>query len=323
MSLREVIGHTAPIRILQHALERRHFGVSFLFYGPRGVGKAFAAKQFAKGLNCEKQSNDCCDSCSSCRTSDKGEYPDLHWFDVEGGSENIKIEQVRRMQEVMSLRPFEGKVKVCIIDNCQRLTEEAANSLLKILEEPSADSVIILMSTGLRLVLPTIASRCQKIRFSNLNRQQAECILEEKYHVNLEQRRYLAYYSDGKIGEALTLSQNEFFTQRDAVFSMLIQSTERKTSWEDIFKDKPHAQQALSILMSWFRDIVFVRLRMPKEYLMNQDKQRQITQQAAQYSPTQLFSMLDTLAKGFDYLKSNVNLKLLADTISVSLVWKN
>lgn len=323
MSLGEVIGHTAPLRVLQYALKRRHLGVSFLFYGPGGVGKAFVAKQFAKGLNCEKQSNDCCDSCRSCRTSDRDEYPDLHWFDVEDGSLNIKIEQVRRMQEIMSLRPFEGKVKVCIVNNCQRLTEEAANSLLKIVEEPPAHSVIILITTGLRFVLPTIASRCQKIRFSNLNRQQAECILEEKYHVNLEQRRYLAYYSDGKIGEALTLSQNEFFTQRDAVFSMLTQNPERKASWEDIFKDKSQAQQALSILMSWFRDILFVRLRMPKEYLMNQDKERQITQQALHYSPMQLFSTLDTLAKGFDYLKSNVNLKLLADSICVSLVWKN
>ncbi len=307
---------------MQSALHQRHLGISYLFYGPHGIGKSFVAKQFAKSLNCEAQDTDCCDKCSSCRRINALQYPDLHWIDIQDDSENIKIEQIRTIQEAISLRPFEGKAKVFIINNCQSLTEEAANCLLKVVEEPPLDSVIMLIAASVRLVLPTIASRCQKIRFSNLRRQQADELLQKNYNVDASESRYLAYYLDGRVGDALSLRQAEFFPQKESVLNACIHDM-GAAKFESICKDKPQAQQAISVLMSWFRDVLFAKLAMPDDSLINYDRAREVSIDAKKYSYVYVLSALDTLTRSFEYLKSNANIRLVLDNINVSLTWKS
>lgn len=320
MSFREVAGHSSAVKILQSSLKEKRLGISYIFYGPSGLGKSFVAKQFAKSLNCQLQDIDCCDNCAPCLRSEKLEYPDLHWLDIREDSQDIRIEQIRILQSEINLKPFEGRAKVFIINNCQALSEEAANCLLKVIEEPPPDSVIILITTNLRLVLPTIGSRCQKIKFSNLKRAHVSEILEKNYRLPWEQSRYLAHYLDGRIGEALSLSRSGFLSQRDIVLNSFLYSS-TKTPLEYLFKDKGAAYQILSILMSWFRDVMCAKIGMPSEYWINQDRSSEISHEAKKYTYAQLLSVCATLAKSFEYLKSNVNMKLLTDNIRLSL-WK-
>lgn len=321
MSFSNVVGHNTAIRILQNALKQERRGMSYLFYGPSGVGKFFVAKQFAKGLNCESKSADSCDECSSCLRADKLGYPDLYCLDLKEGLDNIKIEQIRQMQGVVNLKPFEGRTKVFIINNCQGLTEEAANCLLKIVEEPPLSSVIVLIASSLRLVLPTIVSRTQKIRFFNLKRETLEEFLIKNHKTDLKESHYLAYYLDGRIGEAISsLSKGDFLSRRDAVIDKFLHN--RSQSACDLFNDKPKIRLALSILLSWFRDIIFVKVGLSDNCLINKDRILEITRDAKKYSYPQVFSVFNNLSKSFEYLKQNVNTSLLVDNIGVE-IWKN
>lgn len=323
MSFEQVIGHQAAIRILQGSLKEKRLGLAYLFHGPAGLGKSFVAKQYAKSLNCRLQDEDCCDSCPSCLRAEKLSYPDLHWLDLEGASNNIKIEQIRMMQESISLRPFEGNAKAFIINNCQNLTEEAANCLLKVTEEPPADSVIILITSDVRLVLPTIASRCQKVKFSLISRGLIEDVLKKRHSLDGLQSRYLAYCSGGRIADALALHNSGFLSDRDSILAKFSGSLPQGRP-EDLFKDKAQGRKALSVLFNWHRDILFVKVGANSDCLINQDKAFELIRQAKHYSYPQLISLLEALSRSFEYLNQNINARILADNLILTMQkWKN
>jgi DNA polymerase-3 subunit delta' len=326
MSFKEIVGQETAIKILQNSLKERRRGISYLFYGPDGVGKSFTAKQFAKGLNCQEDALDSCEQCPSCLKSDKLKYPDLHWLGLKEDSQSIGIERIRQMQSAVNLKPFEGRVKVFVINNAQALSEEAANCLLKVIEEPPADSVIILITTRLRAVLPTISSRCQKIKFSNLSRMQVEGILKRDYSLDAQQSGYLARYCDGKIAEAGLLSSGDFLARRKGILDTFSRGEEfsPRGGLEAFFKDKAQAVQGLSILMSYFRDVLFVKAGMPDEYLINQDRFQEVMSASRMYTHSELLSLLAKLSKSFEYLDQNINLRLLTDNIWTAgrRIWK-
>lgn len=320
MSFKEIIGQETAVKILQNSLKERRRGISYLFYGPCGVGKSFTAKQFAKSLNCREDALDSCGQCPPCLKSDKLEYPDLHWLGFKEDSESIGIEQIRQMQSAVNLRPFEGRVKVFVINDAQALSEEAANCLLKVIEEPPADSVIILIARRLRAVLPTISSRCQKIKFSNLSRMQVEGILKQDYSLGPQESSYLARYCDGKIAQARALSRGDFLTKRKDILDTFFQGE----GLGEFFKDKAQGKESLSILMSYFRDVLFVKAGMGPESLINQDRFQEAISASRMYNHYELLSLLAKLSKSFEYIDQNINLRLLTDNLRPAgrRIWK-
>lgn len=314
MSLKQIIGQDIPLRILQNSLKEKRRGLTYLFYGPHGTGKSFTARQFAKALNCQAHSEDSCDVCSSCARIEKLEYPDLHWLDLEEGSSSIKIEQIRGLQNEISLKPFEANTKVFVINNCQNLTLEAANCLLKTIEEPPQDSMIILITTDLRSVLPTINSRALKLRFSQLNRNQTAQLLKKNTALNSEQISFFSHYLEGKISGSGRVNNLEFIRQRENILNTLFNCSPL-TKLDDIFKDKNQALGNLYILTSCFRDILFIKFGSRNEYLINQDKITQLNKEADKYTRAQALGILENLTKSFEYIKRNINLRLLTDNI--------
>lgn len=318
MSFEQIIGQDITLKILRNSLKEKRRGLTYLFYGPPGTGKSFTARQFAKATNCLTRSEDSCDTCSSCLRMEKLEYPDLHWLDLEEGSNNVKIEQVRSLRDEINLKPFEGRAKIFIIDNCQNLTTDAANCLLKTVEEPPADSIIILITSDLRSVIPTISSRALKLRFSRLNRDRAAQILKSNADLNDQQVNFLSRYSEGRACVFTNQNKNEFLRQRENILNALFDNLPPEKI-EDLFKNKDSASDNLHVLISCFRDMLFVKAKAKNDCLINQDKAALISKEADKYTASEVLDILENLNKSFEYLKRNMNLRLVTDNIWLSI----
>ncbi len=196
MALRDVIGQDKAANILLRTIQRGRIPSSYLFAGESGIGKKFTAINLAKALNClgldtplakeeDVRGIDACDKCSSCRKIDSGVHPDFLLISPEGGQ--IRIEEIRAIDEVLSLKAFEGRYKVVIVDDADTMNPFAANAFLKTLEEPPENSLIILVSSNPDRLPDTIRSRCSKINFTPLSQDACEEVIKKALNQKSEE----------------------------------------------------------------------------------------------------------------------------------------
>ena len=176
MTLAEVVGHERQKAVLIGGIERDAVGNAYLFSGPPGVGKGEAAVQFARALLCLSEEGDACGECESCRCTPAG-HPDFHIFTPEKGKKILKVDQVRDMQHLLALSPSLGRRKVAIIDPAEAVNISSANSLLKMLEEPPAGTVFLLVAANQGALPATVLSRCRKVSFGQLDEGEVREVL--------------------------------------------------------------------------------------------------------------------------------------------------
>jgi len=184
----EVFGHEKNKRILERLIERDCVPQRLCFCGPEGIGKQLMATLLARYLLCASGSG--CQTCSNCHKMSQGWHPDYTEIQPDGG--DIKVEQIRTLVEKLHFRPFEAKRRVIVIDQAQRLRDEAANAFLKALEEPPSYVTYILVTSHWNGLLPTIRSRCQKITFWELRLEDKVDILVNGYGLDREMAQNLA-----------------------------------------------------------------------------------------------------------------------------------
>ena len=183
MALKDIIGQDRAINILLKTLQRGRLPSSYLFAGESGTGKKLAAINLAKALNCIAVSNrdtgriDACDECPSCSKTDSGIHPDFMLVAPEGGL--IRIEEIRSIDDLLSLKAFEGIYKVVVVDDADMMNQSAANAFLKTLEEPPGNSLLILISSNPDRLPDTIRSRCSRINFTPLAIEACEKIIKK------------------------------------------------------------------------------------------------------------------------------------------------
>jgi len=325
MSFKEIKGHNVPISILQSALKQERMSSTYLFLGPDGIGKGLVAKMLAKSANClNNDAQDSCDACASCLKIDSGNHPDVHWIPpretalgVSQASDAIKIEYIRQLQESIALRPYEGRFKVFIIDNAHLLTIEASNAFLKTLEEPPAHSLIILISSKPQLLLPTIISRCQKVRFFPLRKDALAQMLRLDYTLDDILGHYLAYSCEGRIGRALSLKGTSALDEKNRIIDYFF-SDESASVFRE-FASKDNIRNALSVLASWLRDVYYLKTGMPHMELMHLDRLDELLGAMPRYSFADLDSLLKLLTDTSLYLEQNINPRLLLSNLRLRL----
>jgi DNA polymerase III subunit delta' len=177
MAFRDIIGQKRPVDILVRTLQRMKIPSSYLFAGHSGIGKKLTALTLAKAINCLTAQADACDECASCKKINAGIHPDFLLISPESGQ--IRIEEIRAVDEMLSLKAFEGRYKVVIVDDADALNQYAANAFLKTLEEPPEDSLIILVSSNPDRLPDTIRSRCSRINFTPLSARACEKVIEK------------------------------------------------------------------------------------------------------------------------------------------------
>lgn len=241
---------------------------AFLFCGPGGIGKMMTAQAFAKALNCNEVVDDSCGTCPTCRRIDGGGDPNVMVVlprepDSKGGgvdmvSGTIRIEEVRNIQHRLAYGADGGK-KVCIVDGAEKMNIQTANAFLKTLEEPPADTVIILIVNQATALLPTILSRCQRINFSPLKFEVVEELVQERLALSPERCRLIAALSGGSLGRALEGWDEALFEERTKVIDGLMALSSGDvmdvfTLADEIARGESIGD-AFEIMKIWYRDL--------------------------------------------------------------------
>lgn len=264
LSFASLIGQDKAKNLLTKSVTAKRVGHAYLFKGPAGVGKKRAAHAFAAYLNCITPANhDACGQCPSCRKFYSGNHPDMHIIQPEGAF--IKINQVRQLRKALAFPPFEARVRLVLLTDVHTMRREAANSLLKTLEEPPADTVLILTCDEVAEVLPTILSRCQHVPFFPLSDDAVvQALLDEE--VPPEKASVLAAAAEGSLGKARMLLENDLLSLRQEIVETLLRlSPNHPETPLEIFKLaettanlKEHLRELLDLLRNWLRDIILI-----------------------------------------------------------------
>ncbi len=220
-SFKDFLGNERIVQTLQLALHQRRLADSHLFAGPEGVGKRSLALMVAKALNCLNRQADFCNECTSCRKIEAGTHPDVLVVGLLEDKQLLQIDQIREARGEVFYQPFEGRFRVIIIEEADRMKEDAANSMLKMLEEPPPSTKIILLTTRFHSLLPTIRSRCQIFSFAPIPLQDVEQFLRERSTLPVEQQLLCARLAGGSVGRALTLDLDLYQSMRQEILEFL------------------------------------------------------------------------------------------------------
>lgn len=324
MSFKDVLGHSRCIELLKRAIRKDKVVHSYLFLGNEGIGKKYVALQFAKVLNClnrEMEKEDACDHCLSCKKIDHGLHPDVLLVEPEG--QTLKVDQVRQMQRDLAYRPYEGERRVCILTAADRMAPHMSNTLLKTLEEPPLHTVIILLANHRKLLLPTILSRCQPIRFHPLPIPLVSKWLMEQKGLNEEEAHLLASLSEGSPGKALEIQEEIRQVSREELLKGLVGlqwlSFEKKESWaESLPSQRENLLLVLEVAKTLLRDLVMVKTLKPDPKLIHSDLLPQMQTLAMEWSLSSLLNRIAILHQTTLAIRSNANTTLALEAMMLS-----
>lgn len=316
MLFNAIKGQDRPIAMLKNYLAQSCLEGGYLFSGPEGIGKKLTALTLAKALNCEQGFGEPCAGCPPCLKIEKNQHPDVHL--IGQGDCDIKIDDIRRLQHQINLRPYEGRKKVFIIDNAHQLTADASNALLKVLEEPPKDSLIIIISDKPSLLFKTILSRCKVLKFSPLERERLKQLFMEDFRLDNNTAHFLAYFSEGRLGCGLRLKEGDTLKEKNNIIDDFIFSP--KPGFNNLpSQERQDIRRYINILASWLRDIYLLKMGLPYSQAVNFDRRAELLKQAQRFCVPELSRMMDALSESVSYLERNINVKLILYNLKAQL----
>ena len=334
----ELRGNSRVKAILKRMLVSDRLPGAMLFTGEEGIGKKLFALEIARALNCRTpKEGEACGVCSSCVRIGKLNYPtrddadewtQIIWTDyrdvglVVAPKRVLRVEQMRQIEKEANFRPFEGKARVFLIDEADKLNDASANALLKVLEEPPRTSHLLLITARPAMLLPTILSRCQMIRFSPLTPAEIESHLV-KTDIDVKTARLRARAAGGSMGRALAGDLVTFTSQRKAmlkVLSTLVLSSDRAQllrSAEQLneaqYKDE--FEERLDVLETLIRDAWMLSLGVDTSRIVNEDLSAELKEIAQKLDPSRAGDWILQIEDLREQLIVNVNRKVTTDSL--------
>lgn len=345
MPFRAVAGHHRILTLLSRAIARKTLPPAFLLAGPHGVGKRPTAVAIAQTLNCLAPSTrlgagpgaagefemDACGTCDSCRRIARGVHPDVIVIEP-GDMGSIKIEQVRDVIDRAGYRPFEGRRRVVIVDEADAMMPAAQNALLKTLEEPPSASVFILVSSMPDALLPTVRSRCPRLRFGPLSASEIAHVLIRDHGYSETDARAAAADADGSVGLALAAESMDLTEAREIAKQVLEQTarvtdpSRRVEAAKDLTAKKStqagerdQLAVCLRVLASLLRDIGILATRADPGTLANPDLQGDLARLATSYDSERSMRAFAAVDQALAALERNASPKIVADWLVLQL----
>lgn len=319
MAFKDILGNSHVKKTLVKSLQKNRVPNSLLFCGPEGVGKKEMALVLAKALNCQRKSDDACELCPPCKAITAGNFPDV--LIISPVNDVLKIEQMRTLKEIAYFKPMVGTRRVFILEEADKLGNEASNSLLKVLEEPPFFSHIILLSNNVYMILPTIKSRCQIITFSPISRDEIEDVLISRGYER-EKAKIISTFVRGNLKKALELDWEEIQAKRKEAwnfFLSLIRKKEISSFLKNFISSKDHAKRSfekvIEILSSFFRDLIMCKEGGDSRMLLNPDYESKIQEIKNQLNLERAMDFLDEMDFALYALQKNLNVNLLITAV--------
>ncbi|MFZ5517916.1 MAG: DNA polymerase III subunit delta' [Candidatus Zhuqueibacterota bacterium] len=346
MSFENIIGQKRVIAILEKAIRSKRLPHALLFHGPEGVGKEAIALELAKALFCQ-QDVLYCDACRDCMRVKQWSHPDLVILypapkqptpdEVQTirkslidnpyvrahlwANPSILIDTIRGLKKMSAMTSYENKGRVVIVMDAHKMTTEAANSLLKILEEPPGNMTIILVSSQPNLLLPTIVSRCQKVRFDPIPCEDIEAALISRESIPAERAAIVARMSFGSYRRSLELLDEDLNEKQELVVDvlrkLLVSDLEVVMTVEDLVQkeDKKTIKELMGFMMIWFRDAMAFDVLTPEDHanggILNYDRLDVLRKFVGNLEPINFQQVISSIEKAIELIDRNVYLNVV------------
>lgn len=352
----KIVGQDLAKHMLTKAVRESSPTHAYLFLGLEGTGKNTTATEFAKALNCETpQDGNACGECALCHAFEHGNAADVRTWSPDKKKKNTTIEQMREMREQAVFKPVRGKWRVNIVEQGDTLNDESANCILKLLEEPPEYLVNIILYRNAASILPTIRSRCQLVRFTQVGSAELVDRLLDDHGANDEEARVLAAYSQGCPGKAIALVGNrEFLARRDEIIEIasaassrdmwralklaeMLRGTSKKSDDEpedgetsgetDAEQSKKHWKtrrdtviESLDILVTWYRDLLAAKLQGLDAALVNTDRRDDVVAQSERYPHAgRLANIVEAILRAKRVILGNGNAQIVTEALMMRL----
>ena len=320
--MEQLIGHEWAKQLLVTNIAANRVPHAILVTGMPNIGKTTLCRFVGQALNCTGSGTRPCGECLNCHKTVSGNHPDIAILDEPG--EPIKIEEVRTLQQQLSLTPYEGAWRIAILCDFERATREAANALLKTLEEPPPQVVMMLTATEPDILLPTIVSRCQVLSLRPLPVDQVKQALMQYWHASEAQADLLSHVSAGRLGWAISAMQDSVILERretaieDLLNLMSKNRVERLAYARALSRNPQLVTETLEYWLSWWHDLLTLRGGVGG-YVINVDQVAGLQQRAELVTLQEVKNMVDQLRYTMRAIDQNANVRLALEVLLLSL----
>lgn len=333
----DIRGQDSAIATLRQTLAHDRLGHAYLFTGPIGVGKKRAALALTRALLCSEKPKEGCGVCPNCALLAAGTHPDLHLVAPLAGKRDIVTDQVRELQRLLGLRPARGEKKIALLEDAHLLNPAAQSALLKILEEPPGDALLILLTANSATLSRPLLSRCQQVRFASLPISVVEDLLVREHGKDPAIAHSLALYSRGSLGRAVALDPQLFTEERQYVVKEVRQlegasftTLSRLAEWlvADRGKKSAASEQSaegratgerLEIVLSWYEEVLRFVLLGEEGVVRYQDCLTAVAEAAAGRSIAEALRQLTLIYDTMQALGRNANRQLAVENLLIQL----
>lgn len=328
---KDIIGHEKIIEHFQTAIRTGQISHAYILEGEKGSGKKMLARAFAAALECEEGTGESCQSCHNCAMAQSGNHPDIVWVNHEKPN-TISVDDIRsQVNGDIGIKPYQGAYKIYIVDQAEKMNEQAQNALLKTIEEPPAYAVILLLASQTGSFLPTILSRCITLTLKPIEEDKITQYIRTHTEISQQEAEFCAGYSMGNLGKAMDLATSEdlivmkkecvhllSYIQEMAIYEVI-------SSIKELSKYKEEILEFLDMMMIWYHDVLVLKTTGSANRIVFKEYYNTLMNMASHMSYEGIQNILTAFDKVKIRLRANVNfdvaLELLLLTIKENIVW--
>lgn len=322
---KDIVGHEQIIEHLKTAIEMGKVSHAYILNGPDLSGKMMIAEAFARALLCEKQDPDGCGECRSCRQSDDRNNPDIIYVKHDKPN-TISVDDIRtQLNNDIVIKPYSNQYKIYIVDEAEKMNQQAQNALLKTIEEPPAYAVIMLLTTNADSFLQTIRSRCITLNLKSVKNDVIKSYLMTEKKIPDYQADVCAAFAQGVVGKAIKIASSDDFNElKESALSLIkrlddIDLYEMGEAIKQISDYKLQVQDYFDLITVWYRDVLYMKATNDVNGLIFKDEVYDIKKQASKHSYHGIETIIEALDKAKLRINANVNFDLVIELLLMTI----